>query len=264
MIRTKTINPIIGRIRSQSFILNPANRNAKNGFFNESSPADLKTQIMLIQGGEKEKGQFWDKERSRFEIAYLPSRQKDLKAVESEYKNYCQMQLNSGNRAPENWPDHLLVKKQEAEARIQIHEEELTWLRGKLEAAVKEAEALKPATEGGLYSDRSMWGIAKMRDGVLSHVAGQTCSLNSEGLLEISDAKSPFNSLPVWRFKAEICNPMHSEYSYRCRQEDKAALKENRPKKAVAFPPAPKYDKKTDTIIYTGYSENTLSKLQTS
>lgn len=265
MIRTNNnSNFFLGQFRNLSPILNPRQRSERNGIFNENSVADLKARITLIGGTSETPGKFWNASKEKHEVALLAARKNDLAAVEELYKDYVQKQLNSGNQAPSEWPPELAAKKQEVEARIQVHEEELAWLKDKLKAAEELEESIKPdKNSAGLFANKAMWGISKLRDGILDSIAGQKCEVNKAGVLYISDEKSPYFGLQVWKFKSLVTNPMFEEYRLRCRIEEKTALAENRPRKIVKFPGAPSYDKKSGNIEYpAGYSSKILQKIK--
>jgi hypothetical protein len=256
-----TDNQYVKRLRKLSPILNPAQRNTQNISVVEHDIQNLQSNIFLIEGGTSEPGKYWDSERKAFIIAYLPSRKNDLKKIEEKYKIEKQTALNNGDKPLTEWPEHLLQEKKECQARILIYEEEVSWLKEKIKKAEATAEANK-INKSGINPDRRQWGAGKLKDGILVEVAGQKVSPNKSGILEISDPNSPYFSMPVWKWKAEVVNPMFAEFRLRCRNEDKAALLENRPKKAIAFPPAPIFDKKSGNIEYYQYSSKTLSKLK--
>lgn len=261
MERRKNSNSKIERLRQKSPILNVRQRNVRNGIFNENSADDLKSRIILLEGGDEYKNQRWNSEKKKFETAFLEVLRNKLKKVQQEFESYKQMEINTGNRPPKQWPPHLLEKREDAEAHLAVAEEELSWLKSKLEKV--EAEAEKPAKEGGLFADPRTWSSSTTRDGIIDTVAGQKCAMNEEGILYITDESSPYQGMLVWKFKGEIALPMFREYSHRQRAEVASTLKENRIRRKVDFPPAPTYNKATDTVVYEGYSDSVLKKLQT-
>jgi len=256
------IDHIIDRYRQLSPILNPAQRNARNGIFNESSITDLRSKITEIEGVPDHPGKYYKNDRDGYVISLLEARRNDLKAVEAEFDNYCQMEVNTGNKPPTEWPPELQKKKDDTTARIMVHEEELNWLKDKLEKALELEKLLDPERKSGPLKNRKLWGTAKLRDGILYTIAGQRCSVNKAGVLCISEESSPYNGMPVWKFKSLIANPMFAEYRHRERMEAKAAKEENRDRKQVPFPPAPIINKRTKAIEYLEYSNTVIRKIK--
>ncbi len=139
-----------------------------------------------------------------------------------------------------------------------IHEEELEWLKDKLEKVL--AAAKKAPSKTCLPVNRQFWSAATLRDGLLETIANQKVTTNEDGILYISDERSPYRGLLVWRWKSQVTAIMGREYRYLCNQERKEAEKENRPLKKIAYPKAPIYNPETDEITYPGYSRDWTKK----
>ena len=75
-----------------------------------------------------------------------------------------------------------------------------------------------------------------MRHGVLVEIGPWKVEPDAEGLLRISDPDSPYHTMPVWRFRAEVTKPMSMEFVHRHKKEETEAVAEGRPKRKVKYP----------------------------
>jgi len=248
-------NPYLQRYRAESLILGKRNATWLNQPVLEGDPSNLKSHLLQIRGGED--GHYFNSHNKR-----IPSRmvllEEQLKEVEQKWNNYCQDRLNVGEPKPVIWPEHLQEQKDRLEAKLQVANEEVRWLSIHLQ----KAEDQKPESRGNLLSNPRYWGTGNLRDGHLVRIAGWDVAPDDTGLLRISDPTSPYDGIEVWRFKAQVVNPMHYENRLRGRKETKEALEKNRSKKSIPFPKPPTFDPVSGNIEYQGYSNETIRKIK--
>ncbi len=188
------------------------------------------------------------KEEILEEIKYLKLRLVDVKHA---FKNYSQQQINEGNRPAEELPPNLLEEFLRYSAKVDLSDKELAIITAKLEtfADEKEKQELEAMLKPG------QWSTARIKYGVLSSIGGQKVSLNKRNILAINDPRSPYDTLEVWRYKAEVLIPMAKERSFLNRAEEKLAKAEKRlPKKKKVK--SPKFNKKMSMIEYPGYHKD--------
>ena len=255
-------NPYVQRIRDWSPILNAKQRNVRNITVVEEDRANCLMHLALIEGTKDHPDRFWDPKYERWEVCYMVTQKEKLKEIQLKFKKHQQTQLNSGNRMPETYPPDLLEERLKVEANIQVKQEEVAMLNEWLKTAV---DRIEEEAQVDFSVNPLNWPPGgSLRDGILCEINGQKCERNTEGILVIKEPRSQYDSLLVYRFKAEIMEVMGREYRRRINLEDKAAKRENRDKRPVPKPLAPVYDKASDLITYPGYSQHALSKLQTS
>ncbi len=255
---TNRENPYLKRRREFSPILNSKQRNDRNITVDPGSIQNLQSHINMIEGSSDPKhlGRYFDSGSGSFVLSFMPLLKEDLEKVHVTFKGFLQSQVDQGNEPSDLWPPSLLEKRQLLEAQIEIRNEELTWLREKIEELKKE-EALVEETKVNFLANPITWPPGgSLSNGILQSINGQKVTLNDDGILVINEPRSPYHGMLVWKFKAQIMGPLGAEHRYRTRKEDKQALVENRPKKRVKYPPRPIYNAKEDKITYPDYHKD--------
>lgn len=189
-----------------------------------------------------------------WKTAKVPTFELILAELKTEFKNHQQTQLNRGSLLPKTYPPELLEKKNQILARLQIAQEEIDFLDGLIsdaEAKEKEAAEFREPCLG----PKATWAREEMRDGVIISCAGQKVEPDKDGVLRITDSRSPYNGLFVWAWRSRIFGPVQREYSWRTRQMFK---KEPSDRDRVVYPASPIWDPKTDSVEYPGYAEGPL------
>ncbi len=114
-----------------------------------------------------------------------------------------------------------------------------------------------------LLSAPQHWGSGQLQNGILTEIGPWRVAMNSEKkVLCIMDESSPYNGLEIHRFKALIVKPLGLEFAHRHKQEEKAAVAENRKRKKVNYPDPPSWNPASDMIEYHGISNDVIRKLK--
>jgi len=246
--------------RQQSHIFGPKIGSSMSEPVIEGNSDNLRSHLIRIQGSDKEPGKYYYPEGNQWRICTLENLKEQEKELAVDWQNHIESQVNIGERPPTKWPEHLQDKKERLAAKKQVAAEEVKWLEIKL----TEAEQDKKVREKKPVQPK-FWGAGRLRDNILVEFCGWDVAKNSDGILAIDDPSSPYNTMEIWRLKSEVLNPLDVEHRIRQKQEVKAALAENRPKKPVPYPPVPTYSQVSDQIEYPGcYDPSIIRKLKQS
>ena len=249
-------NIYIEKYRKESIILDGnRNGNSLNQPVVIGNPDNLKSHLLQIRGNEN--GVFFDSHHHEVPARITTLREQEQK-LEKEWKAHLQERINLGERPPQEWPLHLQDRKDRLAAKKLVAEEEIEWLEQKLQ----EAEEQKAKSRGSLLTHPKYWGGGSLRNGILESVGPWQVSQNEDGMLCINDETSPYHTMPVWRFRSQITNPMSMEYSHRLRSEERNALAEGRKRNVVGYPKPPVWSKDSDLIEYEGYHNDIIKKLK--
>lgn len=260
-------NRFLERYRQGSQILHSVH-NMLNDVVNKKDINNLQSHLSRIQGAPGKNGDYYDptsadsypgdKKRER---GFVPSKLSRLREEENElqqkWEMYCQQQLNIGNLKPKNMPPEMQERKEKLTAKVQVCQEEVSWLEQKLEDAMADIKAREHRPTNPRF-----WGAGRLHDNVLVEFCGWNVSKNSAGILAVDDPSSPFDGMEIWRVKSQVVNPMFHENRLRQRKEANAALAAERKRKEVPFPTPPTYRRETDTIEYPNYSNEVIRKLK--
>ncbi len=216
---------------------------------------NLERHLLQIKGNEK--GIYFDS-HFRETPASLSILQEKQKELEKKWEQYGVDQLKIGNPRPKQMPVQMQEESDKIAARIQVCNEEIEWL----EKHLKLAQEQKAKSRGSLLTHPKYWGGSELKDGILVSIGPWDVKPDEQGMLRISDQDSPYFSMPVWKFKAEILNPMSNENNHRHYTEEKAAVAEDRKRKKIEYPEPGIWNKESDLIEYSGYSNNTIKKLK--
>ena len=250
-------NRFIERYRDQSIILGNRNGNTLNQPVIEGNVSNLQSHLMQIKGNEQ--GIYFDSHHKEV-LATLTTLREQEKELAQRWDQHCTDQLKIGNLRPKRMTPKMQEQQDKISARLQVTEEEIEELERLLSAAMKQ----QAKSKGSLLTHPKHWGSGSLRNGVLESIGPWTVEPDSEGLLRISDPDSPYHTMPVWRFKAEILKPMSMENVYRHKQEETEALKLNRPRQKVMYPIPGKWNKDSDLIEYENYHNDIIKKLKQS
>ena len=249
-------NTYIDRYRRESIILAGNRKGADlNQPVVEGNVSNLKSHRLQIKGNEQ--GIFYDSHHKEVPATLTTLKEKQ-KELEQRWESHCVDQLKLGNRKPQIWPKELQEEKLKLEARRIVAMEEVRWLEEKLQEAQEQQKKARPS----LLSAPQHWGSSQLQNGVLVSIGPWKVEPDSEGLLRISDQDSPYDTMPVWRFKSEILKPMGNEFAHRHKQEETEAVKLTRPRRKVNYPIPGRWSKESDLIEYENYSNATIKKLK--
>lgn len=237
-----------------SFYLNPKNRNQINGGIMEGNPADIQHHLNRIVGFDNGKIQ---RKKNEYILAKLPALKKELETFDREFEREQKRALQMGGEPVEVMSSELQEKKAEVVAQIQVCEDEVKWLKEKLE----EAKSINEIVDRKPILPRQQWAQSQLKDDVMIHVGGHETKINEDGILYISDNRSPYRGMLVHQFRSKIVNPMFAEFRYRQRMELKESKEKRRDRKPVRFPQPPKWDKKKGTVEFpSNYSKTVIKK----
>lgn len=192
----------------------------------------------------------------KWSTAEVPTYELMLKELAGDFRNHQQMELNQGNQLSKEYPKELLAKREQLEAKLLVFDEEVKFL-DKLIVSAQTSKKEADEKREPVLGKKSTWNRQEQRNGVLTSVAGQVVKPDEDGILRISDPRSPYNTLLVYRWRGEVVRPLNREFSWRTRQEMKKVPDD---RKKVHYPAAPTYDRKTDKISYEGYAPGPLKK----
>ena len=252
----ETQNQYIERYRRESHILDfNRNRTYMNPSVVIGNIDNLKSHLLQIKGNDQ--GVYFDSHHK--EVPSTISRLKEQEQqLAKKFRQYVESRVNMGDKPPTKWPPHLQDKKDRLVAKQQVASEEVKWLEEKLTQAEQEKHKRekKPA-------NFRLSGAGRLSNGILVEFCGWNVSKNSEGILAIDDPTSIFNSMPIWRLKAQVLNPISQEFVLRHKKEEKAAVAESRPKNTVKYPVTPTWNKDNDLIEYPAdYDPSIIRKLK--
>lgn len=233
---------MLARATEFSYILSPRPFDSRAPVIDANNPQDLRRELSQLEGPEGK----------------IQNLEDDLKQIIAKFREIQGRAIDAGNEIPEIMDDGMQEEYQRIAARLEVAKEELTWLNSKLEKALQN----QPKPDVQPISAPEFWSISTLKGGQLQAVGGHLVSKNEDGIFCIDDERSQYSGMPVWRFKSEVSNPIHWEYSNRQRAEAAAALEANRPRKAVKFPSVPLYNPETGVIEYQDYMNETMKKLK--
>jgi hypothetical protein len=121
--------------------------------------------------------------------AYLPAIQDELEELNADFERASQQSVNEGKSplAPDEWPEHLLERKLKLEATHDVLVAECEVLQ---EALNKYIDQEKERSDD-LMLKYGPLGSGQLRDGFLIELDGQHVKPDSEGILRITDERSP-------------------------------------------------------------------------
>jgi len=227
----------------------------------------IRQHLVEIVGDPATPGFVMYKSPQNFKRSILGNLEARLALLDEDFRAYKRRMVREGHETPREWPVALLDQKNQLKARIAIRKEEVQQLKKDLAEALKIEEAAEPEGTKCLPRDKSLWGIAKLRHGVIETIGGQRCTLKTtddgDQIVCIADSRSPYNGMPVWMFKAQITKPMGIELRWRQMQENRRAKAEKRAAKPLrSYPEPPAYDPKTGKVtLPKSYSDFTRNKL---
>ena len=253
----KKNNELVERYRRESPIL--GNRSAQwldEPVF-EGNQDNLKSHLLRLKGSDTHPELYYYPENRQWISCKLARLEKQEREIEKTWQRYRQDRIAIGELEPKSRPPHIQSEREKCKAKLQVCKEEIAWLEVKL----NEAETAKTNRETKQVPPQ-FWTSGRLHNGILVEWAGWSIKKNGEGILCIDDVTSPYYSLPLWKFKSQVANPMFWEFSHRQKEEARAAEIDNRKRRNVPFPPVPIYDPATNTISYPAYSPKTLSKIK--
>ncbi len=250
------MNRFISIYQNQSTILGPSSGpSMMTEFVVRGNLDNLRGHMLQIKGGTD--GDYLNSQGKRVpsKLVLLQGQQKDL---EDQWERFCQSRIAIGEPKPKTWPTHLKDLKDRLDAKLQVSLEEIAWLKMEIDAAEQGKASRERKTVPPQY-----WGTGQLRNGELVSFCGWSVEKDDTGLLRIQDPSSPYTGIEVWKMKSQVINPMQAEFRLRKREEEAAALAENRPRNNVLFPATPMYDKEHDNIEYPAdYHLETLRKIK--
>jgi hypothetical protein len=126
-------------------------------------------------------------------LALIPSVKLRLQKIEDDFERYQKQRVNQGFAKPTEMLPELFEKQSKLFALQDILEEEAAKILHRLATMIDE----ETHQEDDMVLQYGLQLIGKLRDGVLAEMDGQTCTQNEEGLVIISDQRSPFNGMAI-------------------------------------------------------------------
>ena len=253
-------NEYLERYRRQSTILNGyQNASSMNQPLIPGNPSNLNSHLLQLLGGDQnsKNPRHYLAPENKWVQGRIPYLREELVQLEKKWEQHCLSELKIGNVKPREWPDDLRDKKLKAEARLEISLEE----QQELQRLIDQAEQDKKAREKKPTNSR-LSGAGRLSNGVLVEFCDWNVSMNSEGILAIDDTSSPFNTMEIWRLKAEVLNVISQENVLRHKTEEQQALKEGRSRRKVPYPQTPIWNRNNDLIEYIGIDNSIIRKLK--
>ena len=230
----KTLEQHVAHFRSLSIILNPEKGNIYNGVYLSEDRNNLQSHYDQITSKH----------------GWRDTAKEEVALIEKQFKFYQQDKINCGDKKPEVMPDSFLKRKFVWDAKLIVFGEELKEISEQMILCDKRLEE-----QDSKELPRKHWGTCKLRGGIVYRMAGWKVKPNKEHILAFSDKRSPFNGIPLHRFKSEVLTPLAKEESFRNRQAEKQAKKTGEPKVPITKVKTPVYDPETDEIFYPDFSK---------
>lgn len=220
--------------------------------FMPEDKSNVTVHLTILAGGKD--GRYVREEKTEHSLILQNKIKQD--ELDMKIKNWRKQQIGEGKNPNAPLAEHLLDRWVELLSQAEIYQLE----KEKLESILKtfddkqEEETAKRLLKGRL-------GIGKMNGGVIVIQDGQKVSI-VDRLPTITDKRSPYDGLVLYRYMAEVVAPLSREWSRLQDLELKTARGEGRQVKKIPRPKLPTFDVKTGKISYEGYSERTLNKLK--
>ena len=201
---------VYSRLRVQSWILNGGvrNQNFATAGRMESEQAIMITKLSLI--GSKE-GKYYDAENQEWIIARVPYWKAVLEKVDADFKIYSQERVNQGYARPSEMPTNLAEKQAEAEAALDIIEDELALCNRLLKEYSEKVSVIRDEN----MLKRGLQQSGKLRGGFLVEMDYQRVGINADGILIIDDSNSPYDGMGVTDYRA-LANKWMAEFQDKC------------------------------------------------
>jgi len=195
---------LYGALKQKSPILNVTEYSLSEDSLKIGNAEGIKTLLVEREGSKN--GEYFDPTfGGTWREAKLTSVNRQLEAIEEEFKKVKQTARNLGSRIPENMPPELFTRKLELEAKLDILLEECDTLR-KLQNEFRGREE-KEGNDRVLKYGPVGWGQGEP----LRMLDGQNISANGEGELFIDDTRSPYNGMKVVDYRERIMMPFLTE-----------------------------------------------------
>jgi hypothetical protein len=175
---------------------------------------------------------FWDRQNIKDEIElfkteHIPARQAALANVYDSFASYQAGRKKEGRTVTDEYPPHLLKKRVEAEARLDVAKRELEFLEERLEKYYNQPEA--ELEEKDVLSHGPI-GRGVLRNGSLSILDGQRIEPfvlpDKDEILVIASKSSPYYGMSVADYRTYIIVPWVKERRMRQYNLEKQRTKE--------------------------------------
>jgi len=241
--------------KSFSYILTPSQPSSMSRMLETSSKSALQNELLEIRGDKE--GRFWNANKQRWEASKIACLKQELSDLEGDFKRLQRQRVNEGYQPLTEWPPDLDEFRQKIQTRLRIANEEVEHLEELLKAVREKQPDLPP------IKPRRFWSSGNLQGGVLVDIGGIQIKPDKTGLLRICDERSPYDTMPVWRFRGQVVGPMFWEDRFRYHQEEKLSKKEGRPFKTPPFPALPRWDRTADIVEYpSDYSIRTINRVK--
>ncbi len=190
--RFNVYHDMYDRLRLASQILNAGNRNVGIHFMIWDK-VNVETQIRRMTGDEN--GQFLEK-NGNGHLASIPAQEQRLADLEHQFQSFQRRKIREGHARPKDWPPDLLRQRLEAEARLDVLNEELEQLQKWL---THFTEPIQKAQDDHVL-EYGLRCSGRLRNGGLAEIDGQACGYIGD-VLCIIDEKSPYNSISITDYR---------------------------------------------------------------
>jgi len=138
-----------------------------------------------------------------YALKLIPEAEGKIEAVEGDYQRWCRDQVNQGRAKPEGMPSGLAEEHDTLRARLDVLKEEAKAI-GKVAAQKAKEQQKVDATK---VLARGCRGQGKLRHGLLVALDGQSVGPGPDGLLVITDDRSPFNGMQTAHYFEHVAKP---------------------------------------------------------
>jgi hypothetical protein len=123
--------------------------------------------------------------------ARIPAEKARLNEIEKQYEKYKYQRMQGGFEEPTEMPLELLNQWYLTHARLSVYTAELEECRKHLDEFTDKVdeESASKVLQWGLR------GFSKLRDGQISLLDGQHCSMTDDGIMIIDDERSPYSGM---------------------------------------------------------------------
>ncbi|MBE0654677.1 MAG: hypothetical protein IH594_12810, partial [Bacteroidales bacterium] len=160
------------------------------------------------------------------ETEVIPKRKENLQAIEDRFTSYKVNRKRQGFDRTEEYPPKLLEERCRAEARIDVANRELEYLKDKLDKFFTQPEQDLEESRILEFGPR---GAGQLRNGVLCEIDGQKVTpikVDDEEILVISSPKSKYFGLSIPDYRKHIMQPWSTARKLNMYNLEKARQKE--------------------------------------
>ena len=137
------------------------------------------------------------------DLGHIPAQHQHLADIEKKFEDIQQTAVNEGRYPLDKMPPELFREKLLAFAKVDVMLEELELI----DKMIQEWKEPVKELETAMVLKYGPRGTGRLRFGIVDVLDGQKCGQTADGLLIITDPKSPYRHMAVADYRLKIVRP---------------------------------------------------------